>query len=78
VLKTIKKNSQNWIDIYFLLFKAMVIMASFFFHSYECQKIHIKNPFDKILSLSFNLWPLKMSNTSNKSQFCKGLPKGLI
>jgi hypothetical protein len=31
-----------------------------FFHSYECQGIQTKNPFDKILSLSFDLRPLKM------------------
>jgi len=73
--QTIKKNSQNGINIYVLLFKSMIIMASFFFHSYECQKIHIKNPFDKILSLIFYLWPLQKSNTSNKNQFCNGLPK---
>jgi hypothetical protein len=29
------------------------------FHSYECQAIRTKNPFNKILSLSFNLRPLK-------------------
>jgi hypothetical protein len=26
-----------------------------FFHSYECQRIQTKNPFDDILSLSFDL-----------------------
>jgi hypothetical protein len=31
-----KKNNQNWIKFYVLPFKAMEIMASFFFHSYEC------------------------------------------
>ncbi len=37
-------------------------------------KIHLK-----ILNLSFDLRPLKMNNnTSNMSQFCKGLSKGLI
>jgi hypothetical protein len=42
-------------------------------------KIQTKNPFDEILSLSFDLGPLKVnSNTSNRSQFCKGLSKGLI
>jgi len=44
------------------------------FHSYEGQKIQTKNPFDKILSLSFDL------NTYciKKDQFCKGLLEGLI
>jgi hypothetical protein len=32
-----------------------------FFHSYECPGIQTKNPFDEILSLSFNLVPLKMN-----------------
>jgi hypothetical protein len=32
-----------------------------FFHSHECQRIQIKNPFDKILNLSFDLIPLKMN-----------------
>ncbi len=31
----------------------------FHYHSYERQGIHTKNPFDKILSLNFNLRPLK-------------------
>jgi hypothetical protein len=54
-------------------------MASFFIHSYECQGIQRKNPFDKILSLSFYLGPLKMNNNAlNMSQSCKGLSKGLI
>jgi hypothetical protein len=58
----------------------MTIIVSFFFpHSYECQIIQIKNPFDKILSLNFNLRPLKVNNNmSNRSSFCKGLSKGLI
>jgi len=30
-----------------------------FFHSYECQGIQTKNPFDEILS--FNIGPLKMN-----------------
>jgi len=30
-------------------------------HSYECQNIQTKNPFDEILSLSFNLRPLKVN-----------------
>ncbi len=51
----------------------------FFFHSYECQGIQTKNPFDKILSLSFDLGPLKVNNNvSDRSQFCKGLSKELI
>jgi hypothetical protein len=29
------------------------------FHSYECQGIQTKNPFNKISNLSFNLGPLK-------------------
>jgi hypothetical protein len=38
-----------------------------------------KNPFDEILSLSFDLRPLKVtSNTSNNSQFCERLSKGHI
>jgi hypothetical protein len=52
----------------FFHLKVMEIMTSFFFHSYECQGIQIKNPFDEILSLSFDLGPLKVNNnTSNKS-----------
>ncbi len=51
----------------------------FFFHSYECQGVQTKNSFDEILSLSFDLGSLKVNNnTLNKSQFCKGLSKGLI
>jgi hypothetical protein len=58
----------------------MAIMAkSLFFHSHECQGIQIKNSFDEILSLSFDLRLLKMnSNALDRSQFCKGLSKGLI
>jgi hypothetical protein len=48
------------------------------FHSYECQGIQTKNPFDEILSLSFELGPLKVNNTSNNSQFCTKLSKGFI
>jgi hypothetical protein len=33
----------------------MAIMASFFFHSYECQGIQTKMPLGKILNLSFDL-----------------------
>jgi hypothetical protein len=32
-----------------------------YFHSYECQGIKTKNPFDKILNLSFDLEPLKVN-----------------
>jgi hypothetical protein len=32
-----------------------------FFHWYECQGIQTKNPFDTILSLSFDLGPLNMN-----------------
>jgi len=78
--QTTKKNSQNWINIYVLQFKDIKIMASFFFFfSYECQGIQTKNSFNEILSLNFDLGPLKMNNNAlNKNQFCKGLSKGLI
>jgi hypothetical protein len=50
-----EEKNQNWQDIFFEPFKTMAIMAScFVFHSYECQGIQTKNPFGKILSLSFN------------------------
>jgi hypothetical protein len=50
-----------------------------FFFSYECQGIQTKNPFDEILSLNFDLGPLKMNNNAlDKNQFCKGLSIGLI
>jgi hypothetical protein len=55
-----KKNNQNWINIYVLLFKAMSIMA-ILFHSYECQGIQTKNSFDETLNWSFDLGPLKMN-----------------
>jgi hypothetical protein len=32
------------------------------FHSYDCQRIQTKIPFDKILSLSFDLRVLKVDN----------------
>jgi len=76
-----KKNNQHWENIYILPFKTMAIMAScfFFFHSYDCQKIQTKNLFDKILSLSFDLGPLKINTYCIKrDQICKGLSKGLI
>jgi hypothetical protein len=38
------------------------------FHSYECQGIQTKNPFDKILSLSFNLGPLKVNTYGVKHE----------
>ncbi len=51
----------------------------FIFHSYECQGIQIKNPFDEILCLNFDLGHSKMNNNVlNMNQFCKGLSKGLI
>jgi hypothetical protein len=77
--QTVKKNNKYWINIYVLSFKAMAIMANFFFNSYECQGIQTKNPFDEILSLSFDLKPLKVnSNVLDMSPFYKGLSKGLI
>jgi hypothetical protein len=44
------------------------------FCSYECQKIQTKNPFNKILSLSFNF---RLLNTYSirRNQVCKGLLK---
>jgi hypothetical protein len=58
----------------------MAMMAKLIsFHSYECQGIQTKNPFDKILSLKIDLGPLKMNTYCIKlNQFCKGLSKGLI
>ncbi len=55
-------------------------MANYcFFCSYECQGIQTKNAFDEILSLSFDLKPLKVnSNVLDMNQFYKGLSKGLI
>ncbi len=75
-----KKNNKNWINIYVLSFKAMVIKANYcFFYSYECQGIQTKNAFDEILSLNFDLKPLKVnSNVLDMNQFYKGLSKGLI
>ncbi len=52
----------------------MAIMASYFFCIHQT-----KNPFDEILSLSFDLGPLKENNNAlDMSQFWKGLSKGLI
>jgi hypothetical protein len=39
-----------------------------FFHSYECQGNQIKNPFDEILSLSFDLRVLKMNTYGVKQE----------
>jgi hypothetical protein len=36
-------------------------MESCFFYLYECQRIQTKYPFDEILSLSFDLGPLKVN-----------------
>jgi hypothetical protein len=35
-------------------------VISLFFHSYECQGIQIKILFEEILSISFDLGPLKV------------------
>jgi len=74
------KNNQNWRNVHVLPFKTMPIMAKLVLsHSYECQGIQTKYPFDKILSLSFNLGPLKVNTYCViLNQFCKGLSKGLI
>jgi hypothetical protein len=49
------------------------------FYSYECQRIQTKNPFDEILSLGFDLKPLKLNtNVLDMNQFYKGLSKGFI
>jgi hypothetical protein len=58
----------------------MTIMANLFFgHSYEFQGIQIENLFDEILSLSFDLGPLKVNNNIlDRSKFCKELSKGFI
>jgi hypothetical protein len=48
------------------------------FSPYEFQEIQIKNPFDLILSLGFNLGFLKMNLISlKKLKICKGLSKEL-
>ncbi len=47
-----------------------------FFHSYECQGIQTKNPFDEILSLSFDLKPLRMNTYCvKKINFAKDYQK---
>jgi hypothetical protein len=68
-----KKNNQNYKNIYVLPFKTMAIMASgsFFIH------MNVKEFKPKtylILSLSFDLEPLKVNTYCNRrNQFCKGL-----
>ncbi len=56
-----KKNSQNWIHIYLLPCKAMAIMASCCFHSYDYQRIQTKSPFDEVVSLNLDLRPFKVN-----------------
>jgi hypothetical protein len=49
------------------------------FHSYECQGIQTKNPFDKKFNLNFDLNTLKVNTYCFiLTQFCKGLSKGFI
>jgi len=58
----------------------MTIMAnwSFFIHM-NVKEFKLKKPFDKILSLNFDLGLLKMNTYFVKlNQFCKGFSKGLI
>ncbi len=68
------------INIYVFPFKATEIMASYyFFIDMNVKEFKPKIYFMKFKILSFDLGPLKMDrNTSNRSQFCKGLSKGLI
>jgi hypothetical protein len=63
-----KKNSQNWINIYVLPFKAMTIMASCCFSIYMDVKEFKPNPFDEILSLNFDLGSLKMNTYGIKQK----------
>jgi hypothetical protein len=58
----IKKNNQNWINVYVLPFKTMTFMASccFFIHMYV-NEFKQKNSFNDILYLSFGLKPLKVN-----------------
>jgi hypothetical protein len=74
------KTSQLYKNIYVLPFTNHGNHGKFFFiHSYECQEIQIKNPINENLGLIFYLTHLKMSTYYVKrSQFCKGLSKGLI
>jgi hypothetical protein len=68
------KNNQNWKIFMFYHLKPWQLWQVGLFHSYECQRIQTKNPFDKILSLNFDLKPLKVNNYCIKlNQFCKGL-----
>jgi hypothetical protein len=49
-----------------------------FFHSYECQGIQTKNSFDEILSVSFDLRPLKVNNNMwTRVNFAKDYQKDL-
>jgi hypothetical protein len=58
----IKKNNQNWINVYVLPFKTMAFTASccFFIHMYV-KEFKQKNSFNDILYLSFGLKPLKVN-----------------
>jgi hypothetical protein len=56
----------------------MAIMGSVFFHSYEYQGIQTKNSFDEILSLSFDLGPLKVNTYGIKHEsILQGTIKGI-
>jgi hypothetical protein len=72
------KNSQDSRNIYVLPFKTMVIMASWSFLIHiNVEEFKTKNPFDKILSLTFGSRLLKVDTYCVKlNQFCKGLSKG--
>jgi len=67
------KNSQDWKNVYVLPFQTNGNHGKLVFsHSYECQRIQTKNPFDKNLSLNFDLGPLKVNTYYVRlSQFCK-------
>ncbi len=58
----------------------MAIMANYCFYLFIWMSRNSnQNPFDEILSLSFDLKPLKMNiNVLDMNQFYKGLSKGLI
>jgi hypothetical protein len=43
-----EEKNQNWKDFLKKPFRTMAIMASFFFHSYECQGIQTKISLGKI------------------------------
>jgi alpha-D-ribose 1-methylphosphonate 5-phosphate C-P lyase len=50
-----------------------------FFICKNVKEIQTKNPFDKILSLNFDLGPFKVNTYHVRlNQFCKGLTKRLI